>query len=370
MSGMAGAVVDLLEYASSPAGKPLRVDRERGVIFDVKVLGEASANPPPNDNVYPRRTRESAASVLEGARVFVNHASKPGTSRGYQEAFGVLRGLHEAGDGVYAREFHFNPGHERASQLLWDAENAPEHVGFSIATQGRRSGSDRRVIEELLFDRRRHSVDLVTTPATTTGLFESLRGRHMTTTAKDLIESLKATRPGYVRGLKEAADSGIMPPDAAMDAPPDEAPASEAGDHEQALLDAAVAVLKDEGLSSADKLAKIRKILAIVDSGSGGGGGSADAGADMPMESLKLENAALRKLAAKGVRLTPLVEKAVRGCRTSKDIDELVEACEPERPGARSAAPAKPPEKKNGAVQEQRKGVPAARADRLAWLKE
>ena len=40
------------------------------------------------------------------------------------------------GEGLFA-DFHFNPKHALAEQLLWDAEHAPENVGFSHNVEAR-----------------------------------------------------------------------------------------------------------------------------------------------------------------------------------------------------------------------------------------
>ena len=73
-------------------------------------------------------------------------------------------------EGLFA-DFHFNPKHLFAEQLLWDAENAPENVGFSHNIEAEVvQESDMQIVQKILTVR---SVDLVADPATTQGLFES-----------------------------------------------------------------------------------------------------------------------------------------------------------------------------------------------------
>src|SRR5262249_45992585 len=73
-------------------------------------------------------------------------------------------------EGLFA-DFHFNPKHCLAEQLIWDAEHAPENVGFSHNVQARTSRrGETTLVEEILHV---HGVDLVADPATTRGLFES-----------------------------------------------------------------------------------------------------------------------------------------------------------------------------------------------------
>jgi hypothetical protein len=57
---------EVLQEKVASGQAPLRVNRQRGIIYGVKVLGERSANPPPRNNVYPRKAREAAARLFEG----------------------------------------------------------------------------------------------------------------------------------------------------------------------------------------------------------------------------------------------------------------------------------------------------------------
>lgn len=168
----------LCEAAYCEPGKPLRIDREKCVVYGVKVLGERSTNPPPRNHVYPPETRRAAAQIVEGARAFVGHgdveARTKGSPRNYADSIGVHRNIREEGDGLRS-DFHYNPKHPLTEQFLYDAEHCPENVGFSIFA---RAGSKRRgpngesIVESIQFDRRSHSIDLVCTGATTHTLSE------------------------------------------------------------------------------------------------------------------------------------------------------------------------------------------------------
>ena len=84
---------------------------------------------------------------------------------------GVIRNVAaRAGEGLFA-DFYFNPKHALAEQLIWDAEHAPENVGFSHNVEARNVRQGERVVVEAIT--RVQSVDLVADPATTRGLFES-----------------------------------------------------------------------------------------------------------------------------------------------------------------------------------------------------
>ena len=113
-----------------------------------------------------------AAPLYEDAKVNVNHPKgNPGGPRDYQDRIGTIRDVaRAAGEGLFA-DFHFNPKHALAEQLMWDAEHAPENVGFSHNVEARTARRGERVVVEAIT--RVQSVDLVADPATTRGLFES-----------------------------------------------------------------------------------------------------------------------------------------------------------------------------------------------------
>jgi len=159
----------LLEFCDS-RGVPVRVDRTAGVIRGVKILGLHSRN----GREYPAETLKKAAALYEGAKVNVNHPKgSPGAPRDYQDRIGIVREVElRAGEGLFG-DLHFNPKHALAEQLIWDAEHAPENVGFSHNVQARtapRAAGAGLLVEEIL---RVESVDLVADPATTRGLYEA-----------------------------------------------------------------------------------------------------------------------------------------------------------------------------------------------------
>lgn len=149
-------------------GVGMRIDREAGVIRGVKILGSRSRN----GRTYTSEAMRSAVPLYEGAKVNVNHAKgSPQSPRDYQDRIGTVRDVvFREGDGLFG-DLHFNPAHALAGQLIWDAEHAPENVGFSHNVQGRTSQrGDALVVEAIM---KVQSVDLVADPATTRGLFEA-----------------------------------------------------------------------------------------------------------------------------------------------------------------------------------------------------
>lgn len=165
------------EHVSS-RGLKLHVDREKGVIPGVKILGWESRN----GRSYLQSGVAKAIPLYEGAKVNVDHAPSGNANRGYRDRIGKHINIRAEADGLYS-DFQFNPKHALAEQLCWDAEHAPENVGFSHVVEAkvaRKNG--KAVVEEIT---KVISVDLVSDPATTKGLFES---------EQDILESDPALR--------------------------------------------------------------------------------------------------------------------------------------------------------------------------------
>jgi hypothetical protein len=162
------AMTDMLQEFCDSRGASMRVDARAGVIRGVKLLGLESRN----GRTYLPETLAQAARLYEDAKVNVNHPKgNPAGPRDYQDRIGTIRGVAmRVGEGLFG-DFHFNPKHALAEQLIWDAEHAPENVGFSHNVEARTSRRGDRVAVEAIL--RVQSVDLVADPATTRGLFES-----------------------------------------------------------------------------------------------------------------------------------------------------------------------------------------------------
>lgn len=201
----------LQEFADS-RGLAVAIDRQGGIIRGVKILGVKSQN----GRTYLPEAIERAAPLYEGAKVNVNHAKGgPAGPRDYQDRIGVIRDVAvRCGEGLFG-DFHFNPRHALAEQLLWDAEHAPQNVGFShnVLAKTARQG-ETLLVEEII---KVESVDLVADPATTAGLFESARNErgaeHQAGAAgagplaSVTLDDLRRARPELVSALvAEAAE--------------------------------------------------------------------------------------------------------------------------------------------------------------------
>ena len=177
---------ELLQEFCDSRGVPMRVDRDSGVLRGVKILGLKSRN----GRSYLPEALEKAAALYENAKVNVNHPKgHPASPRDYQDRLGQIRDVQWRADEGLFGDLHFNPKHALAEQLAWDAEHAPENVGFSHNVEvrvGRRG--DRVVVEAII---RVQSVDLVADPATTRGLYEA-EGSETVETGETLDPELAA----------------------------------------------------------------------------------------------------------------------------------------------------------------------------------
>ena len=209
----------LYEFVHVPP-QDAQVDRNQGVIRNVKILGLFSRN----KRRYPESTLLDAVSLYENAKVNLNHPEgEPTRPRNYRDRLGLVRDVRLVeGDGLFA-DFHFNPKHPLAEQLLWDAEHAPENVGFSHNIEAEVVQEDETMLIRKILAVR--SVDLVADPATTAGLFESVqptknskREEILEQFAKKLIEfitrkhseSEQLFTDRFFRTITETTDPGFL----------------------------------------------------------------------------------------------------------------------------------------------------------------
>jgi len=160
--------VSLCEYLGW-GDRPMSIDPHTGIIYGVKVLGLTSRN----GRRYSETALRQAVPLYEGARVNINHPTGDAAApRDYRDRLGFLRAVrYRDGEGLFA-DLHFNPKHELAERLIWDAEHAPQNVGLSHNVLARvEHQGETQVVTEI---HRVLSVDLVADPATTSGLFEAV----------------------------------------------------------------------------------------------------------------------------------------------------------------------------------------------------
>ncbi len=144
---------------------PTAIDTEEGVIRGVRILGPSSKN----GRRYSPAAIRSAAGMYEGVAVNVDH-SRDATDRPVADAFGWLRGVAVREGAVYG-DLHYLKSHPSAPLLVEVAQRNPNRLGLSHHAEGTvRMDGGTTIVETV---ERVHSVDLVQTPATNAGLFES-----------------------------------------------------------------------------------------------------------------------------------------------------------------------------------------------------
>lgn len=363
--------IRILEYTRIT--KAREVDEEKCVLRDLVLLGPSSAN----GRDYPESTQRAMLPLLEGRQSFADH-SRAGEPSIYH-LLGVWQECRVEG-GKVRGNFHYFKSHKLAPMLV-EAAKRPElnnALGFSINARGRTTARNGRDVVEGIDEV--ISIDCVAQPATVAGLYESRRPV-VRLALRELIESLKASRPGYARALREVAEAGVLGPDAAMDVPPDEPAPDEGKDHKQALMDALKALCDEaESLDEGEWKKKMMAIYKLIKGESGGGG--SDAPATEESRRLKAENGQLlaeklvRKAAqAAGVALSEsLVEALARPGMTEAQAAGVVNELKGGGGGSqkpRSAAPFVPPASPQGGkgVQESKETVPADSKSRAAWLR-
>lgn len=317
---------------------PIRIDVEAGVIHGVKVLGRDSRN----GRVYSATALDEAARLYEGVSVCLDHPDDPHKVRSVADGWGVLRNARVAKEGVFA-DLHYLKNHAATAAIVERAERFPRNFGLShnasgSIVEGRDGEPD--VVESI---EHVHSVDLVSRPATNSGLFESHSGgsRKMTHTVKSVLERHAKSKPDAKRlmALLEMDEYEAMSSEpVVMDDPA--TPEDEMAASIESLV---LAVLRDDALDAAGMVGKIRQILNVKDklsdSGSedaddasdGSGDAEDDAAGDMAESVRRLEmRDELRDLCEEqGLAyrdLKPLQRKLLERLDTRKERKELLES--------------------------------------------
>lgn len=269
---------------SVESGQHNNVDRERGIIRNVKVLGRDSPN---SHNIegadrteYTPQAIADAIRIYEGMMVNCNHAkrSDPDADRDVDDRLGKLFGLHEAADGVYGN-LKVLRKHPMAERLFEAAEEMPDAFALSHNAKGQyevRNGV--AYITSIPYAR---SVDLVADGGSVQTLFESREPRRGVKRMKNpkatfagkklksVLESL--TAPRNKRKLAALMEADVVGQDAMVgDAPPPLPPPEEAGgdmpeantnDH---LSNAIITLLADSGMPPEKIKDKVNAIMDLM----------------------------------------------------------------------------------------------------------
>src|SRR5690606_2752272 len=128
---MPATLTTLRERVEAQTG---RVDRQRGIIRGVRIIGRQSTN----GRVYSERALKTAARLYEGCRVLVDHPRNPGDpgERSVRDWIGTLRNVEYRAGAVYGN-LHLLKSHPMANQVFEAAETMPANFGLSHNAEGR-----------------------------------------------------------------------------------------------------------------------------------------------------------------------------------------------------------------------------------------
>ena len=237
----------------------LKVDAEKGLIKDVKVLGRVSNN----KRRYTDGALKGSVKIYEGMKVNVNHGQAPGQRRDLEDLIGVLRNVNVQEDGVFG-DLQFNPKHRFADQLVWNAVNDPANIGFSHDATCRHSREGGVVVIHEILDVK--SCDIVGQPATTCGLFESEEPKTMKRTIQQIAKAAKGKCFGATRLLQLCEADGMVGEVPIAEVPVDVPVEASADDAVRAAFKAAIlAVIDDESLDTSAMMKRISELLKAKD---------------------------------------------------------------------------------------------------------
>ncbi len=185
------------------------------VIQNVKLLGAISKN----KRTYSEQAMNDAVRLYENVGVYFDHPTKRelrerGGARSVRDLAGKIRSPRRQGNDVRGDIQLLDVGESGSTLIKALAEQMPDMVGFSHRaagklTKGKDGAND--VVEGLSHV---FAQELVTDPATTNGLFESLEhpdpsGKEDEMEIKDLtLEGLRKDRPDLVKSIETEIAEG------------------------------------------------------------------------------------------------------------------------------------------------------------------
>ncbi|MGC1272371.1 MAG: hypothetical protein WBC44_01595 [Planctomycetaceae bacterium] len=272
----------LIEATFNEGLAPSAVDRERGVIRGVKALGRESKH----GRTYSAKALNDAAGLYEGVKVNIDHPNRKAGSieRGFTEAIGELRNASVREDGVYA-DLHYAKSHPYAELLAESAERFPRKFGLSHVADGDEKRNAGKTIVESI--NRVISVDVVGSPATNAGLFESEENemsKAKPRTVKQILESAPDGEPKKrLARLVEAEDlAAEMPVEGVVE------PAADPNEDVKAALKKAAAgivgKMLDGEIDKAEGLKKLRELMGMGEKLGSDSASTPDVPAELPAE--------------------------------------------------------------------------------------
>ena len=192
--------------------KPGVVDRNKCIVYGVKVLGFSSMN----GRIYDPKAIRDAVPLYENAPVNKDHKTEAPL---FSDRLGWLQNVRFTSEGLYA-DFRYNPHADGIESFLWFAENnGLGDVGFSHLVSGK-SIPDQDGTERVVRIDRVRSVDLVANPATTTTIFESketeMKNDKMMTEENPVKEMYKEEVPDAAPAQEPTASPDSQEPSSDM----------------------------------------------------------------------------------------------------------------------------------------------------------
>lgn len=235
---------------------PLRVDREKGIIHGVKIIGTASAN----NRRYPVDMLAKAAPLYEDATVNVDHPQTANQARGVADTFGAIRNVSvkASGDdaGLYG-DLHYLKSHKLAESIAEAAERFPNKVGLSHNADGtgRREKDGSFLVESIS---RVISVDVVKDPATNKSLFEGVDSMKLRNFKLSEIVATLPAESSQRKLLSRLIEEGAMSGDTVASA--EEQPGPEEA-IKAAFRAEIIKAFDDSSLDAKATLARIKEVI-------------------------------------------------------------------------------------------------------------
>lgn len=181
------------------------IDYDHLVLKNVVLLGPVSTN----GRIYPVETQKNALPLFEGIAAYVNHPKSQDMNepRDMRDLIGEHKNVRVVGNKTIS-DLHLIDNAVVRDVILPVAEQKSHIPGNSIVARGKMSKKEdgSYVVDQILAAR---SVDIVTEPATTKGLFtegKQLFSSEGEMELKDLtLESLKKDRPDLLEAILNSA---------------------------------------------------------------------------------------------------------------------------------------------------------------------
>ncbi len=239
-----------------------RVDREKGVVYAVKICGRTSPNTHGIHGIdgtdYTLEALESCKRLYEGMCVNVDHPSRtnPNADRSARDRFAWLENVTVQESGAFGDLHFLDPKDPLSVRVMNAAESKPDAFALSHNARGEGEVIGRRYVVRNIPECK--SVDLVAYGGSNRSLYEG-REKPMKT-LKSILESVKVP----FKVCKAIYEMDGMAPALDMEAPPP-APEPDAEETAETHIGRAImAILNDVSLSPEEKKKKVLLAVKLV----------------------------------------------------------------------------------------------------------